>query len=455
MRLFYKDTLVECTVEHYQNLYSLSDIQRTLTGNEYVFVFRVIPDLPDLRNQALYFARWIAGLKPMNNPLIKTSTARNYQELVTYIQEAYVYSALKPIFYGLRMYSGGFNLPIKMNTTNLLFQGHQLLYNTISQKFIILNDQINNTRLIKRVDLYQDDLEYISSDPVWIETVEYDPNGYEFYNPRLEAILYDIKYNYPEISINNMSDFTPDTGSNPMENPVGNTCVKVEIINEVPIQVGFYYTSVSSIADMSSKFWSLAVGISIDNDTDEDLTDAVYSFTSSLDDQTIKYKVQSITGVLYGSGHQYSRSRPEDDTLPLGSPSPGNSSSTSLSSSSSLKPKNNNKRGAFGSRKTSNSNTLSSKIGKAANSIGNTIKGTVTSEKFKNLVTDVIREAGIKAADAATKSLAASYLIETFGKRGLQIESDGSEVNSGLPLLKYEQNKSSKTMKLKDENDNK
>jgi hypothetical protein len=461
---------MEAINEDYLGKLSLSDLQRILAGNQYVLHFKIMTP-ETLEKQSRLFANYVVAIKPTDHPLQRTTKIRSFQELIDAVANTYKYSYYKVIFYIIKMYRTGFNSNLVMDSGSLVFGGHHLLYHTLVRKYLRHVDDEQDTVLTRRLDLYEydfSDLTLLSYDdesgelnidddgnPVSITTSsngdnlsspEIDLTQIDFFNPLYEGILSDLQRNYNELSIVDLSSHTSSGDIGSRNNPLGNTCYDKEN-DEILI------VTASGISDMLSKTWNLACGVVISNSTSDDIGRDCYTSidNSEMDPRTLFYMVQSITGKLFGPvatvGRKLSYNNPViDDTLPTG-PNNNKGSTTSLNMGNKFGVNKGTSQAPKSVKTTGVSDKDQNKIRNSVNKLVKSVKkNTIGNKEFQNYVGQVVKQSGIKAADAVVNIFATEFLVNRFAEKGIGITDTSSDVKSGIPLLNYEQGKSDKRL---------
>lgn len=437
----FQSYLHDCCDEHLLAYLSLINTRQVLTNNEYYFIYEVMPDIKHIESQANLFASKVVTEVANSSTLFRTQRARNLDELRRRMQNTYKYSYFKVLYYVRNMYQLGFNVVHPNHGESLAFIGHVVLFNTLVRKFFRTTKVQNSTTLIRRCDLYLENfLDSIGKDPVWIAGTSGEMGANDFYSSEYEFVLADLKLNQPNVHIESLHRKDQSTGTVADFNPLGN-CTYDQTGELIYSVVG---PKISS--DYLSKAWNLANCISLTSEVTLPNDDSVMITVpaDNIDAEMLKFMVHSITGLnvmtglsvyMAGDGDNIST----DDTTP----NPGDN-------------------GGGGTR--GGSGPLNAKPTGGKGRKSNKRKGPGWGQRLIKTGQAGVKAVGdvashpmvIKLAEELAKSNSDQRRLEAItsvmNEYGVSTSHSSSDINSGLPLLKYGNSKGTTSTKFtKDE----
>lgn len=436
--------LHECCDEHFLSFIHLINTRQTLTNNEYTVIFRVKPDIALVRAQARLFSAKAVTEIAHGYPLSRTQSARDIDELKQRIENTYVYSYFKVLFYIRNMYQLGHNIDHPNLGESLAFHGHVMLFNTLVKKFHRTVQPSNATTLIRRIDLYLEDfIEELEKDEVWVSGTSGELGQDDFFSSKYEFVLEDLRFNHKDIKIDSLHKKGASYGSVPDSNPLGNACYDLGQNNVLSV------VNKDAVGNPLCRAWNLANCIVLEDENVLPNQESVFIDVpvGDLDFEFLKYMVQSITGLNIVTGLSSYRNPtlgnpitgggngpkgPSDDTTPTGpqgNVGPGGTRGGSLNARPSKKA--NKPKVGWAQRITS--------VGKSGLTAISDVAG-------HPLVRDLVHELSLANRDKRNSERIKAIL----GKYDVHVDQESGQFETGVPILKHRSGKSSSYYSIRD-----
>lgn len=273
-----------------------TDPSAGLQYKSYLFTYTIVPEYKPITEQAWNFAESFVASGRLSG--VKTFHGKAFNETKQLIADAYVYSYMKAVWYGVSFSEnkmGGIRTP----QPSTLFYGHKQLYDTLVEGAIYTTDTTDNFQLVMQIDTEESILNDIISFPNVTEDVRYDGNSV-YYNKKrgtifssnLESVLVQLLSNVEPIQLMDMNSETM-TGSKSFGlNPLGNSCFSEDGERIIYIDTNEAYSS------KISSFWGIANRIRLLSEQKIDENDSLYAdfFIGSYYESNISFEVESITG---------------------------------------------------------------------------------------------------------------------------------------------------------------